>query len=186
MKKYHILQLNYKKNTITKKEYNYLKFFIGEFEWFLDECMRVKSPLGWSGSFIQNGVYLWLLYFNNYINSKAYNSILKTIFNEFKFENNTLFLDNDYSLIFQQWKKQFEINNKEKYINWLTKIVDKRVDAIVSNGHRKSYFKAAILVVGLGEVLESNNMQKKEEFINLYHKKYVRRSSFRKELNKYI
>ena len=149
------------KNTITKKEYNYLKFFIGEFEWFLDECMRVKSPLGWSGSFIQNGVYLWLLYFNNYINSKAYNSILKTIFNEFKFENNTLFLDNDYSLIFQQWKKQFEINNKEKYINWLTKIVDKRVDAIVSNGHRKSYFKAAILVVGLGEVLESNNMQKK-------------------------
>lgn len=174
------------KNTITKKEYNYLKFFIGEFEWFLDECMRVKSPLGWSGSFIQNGVYLWLLYFNNYINSKAYNSILKTIFNEFKFENNTLFLDNDYSLIFQQWKKQFEINNKEKYINWLTKIVDKRVDAIVSNGHRKSYFKAAILVVGLGEVLESNNMQKKEEFINLYHKKYVRRSSFRKELNKYI
>jgi len=27
-----------------------------------------------------------------------------------------LFLDNDYSQIFQQWKKQFEINNKEKYV----------------------------------------------------------------------
>lgn len=174
------------KNTITKKEYNYIKFFTGEFECFLDECMRVKNPLGWSESFIQNGVYLWLLYFNNHINSKAYNSILKTIFNEFKFENNTLFLDNDYSQIFQQWKKHFKINNKEKYINWLIKIIDKRVDAIVNNGYRKSYFKVAILVVGLGEVLESNNMQKKEEFVNIYHKKYVRRSSFRKELNKYI
>lgn len=174
------------KNTITKKEYNYLKFFIGKFEYFLDECMKVKSPLGWSRSFIQYGVYLWLLYFNNYINSKAYNSILKTIFNEFKFENNTLFLDNDYSLIFQQWKKQFEISDKEKYINWLKEIIDKRVDAIVSNSHRKSYFKVAILVVALAEVLESNNMGNKEEFINLYHKKYVRRSLFRKELNKYL
>ena len=111
---------------------------------------------------------------------------MKTIFNEFKFENNTLFLNNDYSQMFQQWKKQFEINNKEKYINWLTQIIDKRVDAIVSNGYRKSYFKAAILVVGLGEVVESNSMGNKEDFVNLYHKKYVRRSSFRKELNKYL
>lgn len=98
----------------------------------------------------------------------------------------TLFLDNDYLLIFQCWKKHFEITDKEKYINWLIDIIDKRVAAIVTNDHRKSYFKAAILVVALGETLESNNVENKEEFINSYHKKYIRRSSFRKELNKYL
>ena len=174
------------KNTITRKDYNYLKFFIGEFEYFLEECKNVKTSLGWSESFIQYAVYLWLLYFNDFNNSKVYNVVLKSVFNTFNFENNMLFLDDYYFEIFQKWKNQFKLNNKEKYINWLKQIIDKRVDAIVSNGHRKSYFKAAILVVGLGEVLESNNMQDKEEFISLYHKKYVRRSSFRKELDNYM
>ena len=174
------------KNTITKKEYNYLKFFTGNFDEFLNECIKVKSSLGWSGTFIQYGVYLLLLYFNNCITSKVYNSILKDSFNEFRFDNNTLFLADDYSLIFQQWKKQFEVTDKEKYINWLIDIIDKRVAAIVTNGHRKSYFKAAILVVALGETLESNNIGSKAEFVNLYHKKYTRRSSFRKELNHYL
>ena len=181
---YFITELH--KNTITKKEYNYLRFFTGNFDEFLDECMKVKSPLGWSDSFIQYGVYLLLLYFNNYFNSKVYNSILKDTFKEFEFENNTLFLDSEYLLIFQHWKKQFVITDKEKYIDWLKSVIDKRVEAIVTNDHRKSYFKAAILVVALGETLESNNMGNKEEFINSYHKKYIRRSSFRKELNKYL
>lgn len=57
---------------------------------------------------------------------------------------------------------------------------------MVSNGYRGSYFKTAILVVALGEVLESHNIQKKQEFVNIYHQKYSRRSAFRKELNKYM
>lgn len=175
-----------KKNVINKEDYNYLKFFIGDFDYFFDECMKVKSSLGWSGSFIQYGVYLWLLYFNKNNNSKVYNSILSKTFNKLGFIEDMLFLDNEYTLIFNKWKKQFDISNKDKYIDWLKIIVDKRVDAIVSNGYRGSYFKAAILVVALGEVLESNNIQNKQEFVNIYHQKYSRRSSFRKELNKYM
>ena len=60
------------------------------------------------------------------------------------------------------------------------------MDAIVSNGHRGSYFKAALLVVAFAEVLESNNIQQKQEFVNKYHQKYSRHSSFRRELNKYM
>ena len=75
---------------------------------------------------------------------------------------------------------------QNKYIDWLKDIIDKRVDAIVSNSHRKSYFKAAILVIALNEVLESNDIQNKDDFINYYYKKYSRHSAFRRELNKYI
>jgi len=175
-----------KKNIITSEDYNYLKFFAGNFEDFYVECSKVKSSLGWSESFIQYGVYLWLLYFNKNLFSKVYNSILSQTFNKFGFEENTLFLDNQYSMIFETWKSQFEISNNDKYIDWLKKIIDRRVDAIVSNGYRNSYFKAAILVVALGEILESNNIQSKNEFIDIYHKKYSRKSSFRKELDKYV
>ena len=129
---------------------------------------------------------MWLLYFNRNNNSKVYNSIIYSAFDELGFKEDMLFLDNDYKLIFNKWKINFEINNKDKYIDWLQSIIEKRVDAIVSNGHRGSYFKAALLVVAFAEVLESNNIQQKQEFVNKYHQKYSRHSSFRKELNKYM
>lgn len=175
-----------KRNVITKKDYNYLNFFIGNFEEVFKECSKIKTTLGWSGSYIQYCVYLWLLYFNKNTDSIVYNNILFQTFDELGFKENTLFLDNEYKLVFEKWKRQFEIPNREKYIEWLKNIIDKRVDDIVSNNHRKSYFKAAILVVALSEVLESNKIQNKNEFINLYHNKYSRRSLFRKELNKYM
>ena len=174
------------RNTITKENYNYLKFFTGNFEAFFKECLKVKNFLGWSGSFIQYAIYLWLLYFNKSIDSKVYNNILTQTFNKLGFKDNTLFLDEDYSIVFEKWKAQFKIFDKSKYIDWLKDIIDKRVDAIVSNGHRKSYFKAAILVVALNEVLESNDIQNKDDFINYYYKKYSRHSAFRRELNKYM
>lgn len=175
-----------KKNIINKEDYDYLKFFTGNFDYFFDECIKTKTSLGWSVSPIQYNVYLWLLYFNRNNNSKVYNSIIYSTFDELGFKKDMLFLDNEYTLIFNKWKKNFEINDKDKYINWLQLIIEKRVDAIVSNGHRSSYFKAAILVVALAEVLESNNIQQKQEFVNKYHQKYSRHSSFKKELNKYM
>ncbi len=174
------------KNIINKEDYDYLKFFTGNFEYFFDECTKTNTSLGWSVSPIQYNVYLWLLYFNRNNNSKVYNSIIYSAFDELGFKEDMLFLDNDYKLIFNKWKINFEINNKDKYIDWLQSIIEKRVDAIVSNGHRGSYFKAALLVVAFAEVLESNNIQQKQEFVNKYHQKYSRHSSFRKELNKYM
>lgn len=174
------------KNIIDKETYFYLNFFIGKFDLFFKECSSIKCSLGWSGSFIQYAVYLWLIYLNENINSKVYNKVLFTVFNELNFKDNTSFLDEEYSKIFIKWKENFAVINKEIYLDWLKDVIDKRVDEIVSNGHRKSYYKAAILVVALGEVLDSNNIQNKLDFVNYYHQKYSRRSSFRKELNEYI
>lgn len=84
--------------------------------------------------------------------------------------------------MFEKWKVQFKIFDKIKYIDWLKDIIDKRVDAIVSNGHRQSYFKAAILVVALNEVLKSNGLQNENELIDYYYKKYSRYSAFRKNM----
>lgn len=176
-------------NILNKKMYYYLQFFLGNFDVFYEECKKYKEPLGWSYGFIQNAVYLWMLLFNDDTkNSKINERLLYTVFEDLGFQNNLLFLDSDYFEIFKNWKMNFSISDKtrEECLEWLQSIIDKRVDAIVSGSHRKSYYKAAFLVVSIGEVLEFNGIQRKEEFINSYHKKYVRHSSFRKKLNELV
>ena len=96
-----------------------------------------------------------------------------------------MFLDDSYSLIFNRWKDNFELLDKDKYLTWLEEVIDKRVTAIVEGNHRKSYYKAAKLVVSLGEVMEANGITTKESFIEKYREKYSRRTAFKSELNKY-
>ena len=48
--------------------------------------------------------------------------------------------------------KKYLIRLRKRKIWNGKKIIDKRVDDIVSNSHRKSYFKAAFLIVALGEI----------------------------------
>lgn len=65
---------------------------------------------------------------------------------------------------------------------WLEKEVDKRAEAVVGGGHRKSYYKAAILIVALGETLESNGkFHGRMALIEYYKKMYSQKSAFRAE-----
>lgn len=172
-------------NGINRFLYIILNFFIGNFNLFFDECYNVKNPLGWSGSFIQDAVNLLLLYFNENTDSKVYNSIIHSTFFELGFGKYSEISDDDYTKIFLKWKENFKIPNADENIRWLKTTIENRANEIVGNNHRGSYFKAAILIVALGEVLESNNIQSKDDFINGYHTKYVRHRAFRSELDKY-
>jgi len=64
----------------------------------------------------------------------------------------------------------------------LEKVVEDRVASIMEGNYRKSYYKAALLVVGYGEILESQELGNKEEYINYYMAKYPRRSVFRAKI----
>lgn len=171
-----------------KKTYYCLQFFMGKFDIFFEECQKHKDSLGWSYNLIQTAVYLWMLLLNEDNNSNIYQSLLNNVFYDLGFNKESIFLDNSYSEIFNKWKTHFNISEKEKkeYLEWLQIIVNNRIDAIVGGSHRKSYHKAAFLVVSLGEVLEANNIETKGQFIDFYQKKYSRRSAFRQELDKLL
>ena len=174
-------------NILDTQEKHYLDFFIGNFEDFFKYCKDNNISLGWSCSFIKYGVYLWLLFFNQNINTIASETILKDTLNNLIFNKKELFLDEDYKEIWNKWRNYFEVDDKDKkkIIKWLEEIIGKRVEAIIEGNYRKSYYKVAILIVALGEVFESNNIATMDETIAKYEKKYSRRSSFRKELEKY-
>ena len=173
-----------KENNVTKDTYYYLQFFLGNFDAFYRECLQHNVSLGWSHSFIDIAVKLWLLLFMNKC-SKIYDVLLNEVFFDLGVKDHIEFLDHEYYTIFNKWRSHFEVKNVSEVLNWLQRLTQARVDAIVSNQHRKSYFKAAQLVIALGQALEDNGVMSGEEFINNYHMQYRKYRAFRTELNQY-
>lgn len=75
-------------------------------------------------------------------------------------------------------------DEENKYMRWCIEQTGRRVDAIVGEKHRQSYYKAANLLVALAETLANRNMKPKDtDLIDKYRQKYNRHSAFRQELN---
>ena len=171
-------------NHVTKDNYYYLQFFLGNFDVFYQECLQHNVSLGWSYSFIDTAVKLWLLLLMNK-RSIIYDVLLNEVFFGLGVKDHIEFLDHEYYTIFNKWRSHFEVKHVSEVLNWLQQLTQARVDAIVSNQHRKSYFKAAQLVIALGQALEDNGLMLSEKFINDYHMQYRKYRAFRTELNKY-
>jgi hypothetical protein len=78
---------------------------------------------------------------------------------------------------------QLSDDERKKYLKWCLKEMGQRVDTIVGEKHRKSYHKAAYLLVATAELLADHG--KKEEgalLIEAYRQKYKRHSAFQREL----
>ena len=167
-------------------------YFLGKFDDFLNFFKDNKKYLGWSYSHMNTYVELalFLLCDGNEtdIKKKLANSIcfdigIRDDYNLYNADERGI----EYFKILNVWKKHFTISDetKQEYISWLEETVARRVDAIVSNGHRGSYSKAAFLVCILDECLENLSIKNKGEVIAFYEKKYLRYTAFKKEINKY-
>jgi hypothetical protein len=74
-------------------------------------------------------------------------------------------------------------NNKTEYFRHAEKIALKRIDAIVANKHRTSYWKAVQLLLAVAEVYWSNGETiEGQKLIDRVREKYRHHSAFRSEL----
>ncbi|HZX20988.1 MAG TPA: hypothetical protein VFF25_01225, partial [Clostridia bacterium] len=145
-------------NSLSSNHKDVIKFFNGEFDYIYDKCKNDKSALGWTTGFKGVTVPLFiLLLYNDGKFTKAMEKLVNTIMYRLGFIGDDV---KDFYDIFLNWKNKQVLTKEqyEKYMEWLKDEVDKRTEAVVGGGHRKSYYKAAILVVSLGEILESNGM----------------------------
>ena len=178
--------INEKYSANKSNMYYYLQFFLGNLDEFYEECKKHKEILGWSNSFIKTAVDLWLLLMTDKINTKVFSSILKSAFLNLEIAEHLEFLDKDYAKVFENWKNSIKTISQEKYITWIDQMIEKRVDGIINGNYRKSYYKVAILVVALDEMLTSQKQISEGECISFYQKKYSRRSAFKQEIFKYM
>lgn len=80
-------------------------------------------------------------------------------------------------------KFPFDEQEKMKYFSMAEKAGKMRINAIVSNKHRKSYWKAAELILAIAETYWSNSESEKDQLlIDHFQQKYNRHSAFQREL----
>jgi hypothetical protein len=75
------------------------------------------------------------------------------------------------------------MSKSEYYLKWCSKEIGKRVDGIVGNQYRNSYYKAAGLLVAMAETFANRGeKQKGADFIAKYMSKYPKHSAFKRDL----
>ena len=88
----------------------------------------------------------------------------------------------------KKWKENVEMSEAQRqdYLQWIEKLIKKRVDGIMEANRRNYYGECASYIAALGEVLESQGQQGAKQRILLdYKEMYSRRRAFHEELRKY-
>ncbi|MBQ6887380.1 MAG: hypothetical protein IJN54_07725 [Lachnospiraceae bacterium] len=196
-----------KKNNISDMDLSILEFLLGDFETSMNKCLNIKKSLGWSGSFVKCGIALFLLLLvdGEGLGSGCRRMLLDAeIYMGFKAEEfyrgtrywieqgniETVKIKEQevFRECFLKWKSMQEVSDgkKEEYIDKLEKMIDGRVQAIVSGKYRNHYNSVAALVAALGEVKESlGKVQSKQMILQKYREQFPRYSSFIGELRTY-
>jgi len=155
----------------------------------LFELCKRKGSLGWSGGnnpkpyFV---TYIMVLLSNNGKYKKVISNEWDTLLagSAYGIDSN---LTDKYNRIIAFTSNNIELTEEQKafYLQWCCKEIGKRVDAIISNQYRKSYYKAADLLVAMAETMANmGEGQKGVDLIEKYRRKYPRHSAFKGELNR--
>lgn len=164
----------------------------------MDVCRKNKIYLGWRDDFIRHAVNLLMLYlYRDTELTKDMRGLVGNILFNLADDTKICLFENiddkgndvdNYWIIFQEWRNQYEIDDdmREKILNLLEEIIDKRVEAIVGNCYRSSYSKVAELIVVFSSVLKSNGIAKGLCLVDNYLNKYPRHSAFRSEIKRLL
>ncbi len=160
-------------------------FLLGDYKDIMKECQKKDSYLGWSFDIKGTIIPLLLLYLKKDEKHRtcAERNLIEQIKNRIQFESTENELFDEYLTI---WRNSGIIpeNENKRYIQWLSREIDERTEHVVGGGHRKSYYKAAELIVVLGAIKEErgeiNGMQ---NLINYYKKQHSRKRAFREEID---
>ncbi len=171
-------------NKLSKDHKKAIRFFNGEFDEIMEECHKDKTTLGWSTQFkgIAVPLFILLLDKNNKL-TKAGQRLMDGI--DIRLGNQED--EKSFADRFLCWKDKVVITNDQydKYISWLREEVDKRTQAVVGGGYRKSYHKAAELITALNETMESKGVSHgRTSLIEYYKKLHSRKRAFKAELER--
>ncbi len=183
-----------RENCITEHKHCALLFLDGEFETLIKK--HVKESLGWSMTFMKQGIALLLL---SLFQGKELPAGLKCMaesaigafdfsVEEYQKGLNTKIKEDNFSFFwkcFCEWNKKQNRSEKEKeeLIEKLEKWISYRVEGIMQGNHRKYYGECASFIAALGEVKEyRGELLGKQNFMQSYKVKYARRTAFHQEL----
>lgn len=186
-------------NRLEEKMYHMLTYFNGSFQKAVKEGMTKKEGLGWSSTFMKEGIALFLLYLYqgehlpvgcHEMCSIAYQSASFTA-NEYshglcrvaRTDSMELFWD-----CYRKWKAVTPMTRNDTV--WIMEKLEEwiriRVEGIMQGNYRKYYGECAAFIAAFGEVRESRGvMSGKANLMYAYKEAYSRRSAFHRELREF-
>ena len=170
-------------NSISDHERDVIRFFSGRFHETFEKCRADSTSLGWSSSLKGVVVPLFILALNK---EEALTEPAEILWQETAEKLGYSFREDLLHQDFMNWKQVMteEIRELEEYMDWIREETDKRVNAVVGGGFRQSYHKAALLLINLGQMLESRGCKgSAKELAERYRNRYKRHRAFKEELN---
>ena len=176
-----------------------LRFLSGQFADVLAKGLNKSEALGWTGSFMKQGIALYLLYlYEGQWSGKGIAAMVGMAKSAMKFSPEEYrkgvcgFEDTDESDLFCQvflkWKSMAPMKSdiRDRALKSITALLEKRTAGIMDANRRNYYGECAAYIAALGEVLESTGeMGAKQRLMTSYKDKYPRRSTFREEMRNY-
>lgn len=168
----------------------------GEYKYVRDHGMNYNGSLGWSSSYMKQGLAAFLLILmkkeklsegGKAMLSKIVSSVAFTT-EEYRQGVSVEINETNIEWLwkcFGRFKELHPLTESEQqvYLEWIKMLVKKRLDGIMEGNHRNYYFECAEYIAALGEVLESRGvLNGKQQLMLEYKQNYSRRSAFHKEL----
>lgn len=176
-----------------------LKFLGGQFEDVLDNGLNKSEALGWTGTFMKQGIAMYLLYmYEGQWNGKGM-AVMAEIaksamrFSVEEYRKGTCGLEgiseNDlFCQLYLKWKSMMPMGAdiRNRAVKKITVLLEKRTEGIMGANRRNYYGECAAYIAALGEVRESmGETDAKQRLMTLYKDKYLRRRAFREEMRNY-
>ncbi|MCI9161932.1 MAG: hypothetical protein HFG59_01560 [Lachnospiraceae bacterium] len=176
-----------------------LRFLDGQFEEVLTKGLSQSQALGWTGTFMKQGIALYLLYlYEGQWNGKGIVAMAEIVKSVMKFSSEEYrkgvcgleeIVENElFYRLFSKWKSvvQMEAAIRDRVVKRITALLEKRTAGIMEANRRNYYGECAAYIAALGEVQESMGEQgAKQRLMTSYKDKYLRRSAFREEMRRY-
>ena len=176
-----------------------LRFLDGQFADVLDKGLNKSEALGWTGTFMKQGIALYLLYlYEGQWNGKGIAAMAAIAKNAMRFsaeeyrkgtcglegmDENELFCQ-----LFFKWKSMVQMDShiRNRAVKRITALLEKRTAGIMDANRRNYYGECAAFIAALGEVRESmGQMGEKQRLMTSYKDAYPRRNAFRAEMRAY-
>ncbi|MDY3850084.1 MAG: hypothetical protein SOZ46_04625 [Bullifex sp.] len=187
------------RNRVSTECWCVLLYFEKRFDEMEAVDMRVREGLGWSFTFMGNGLdLLLLLLFQGQYYPVAMKSVLSNAMGLCRFSKEALYKGSAssddrteealFADIIGKWKASFTLSAGDR-IKWMTKateLVRRRTTGIMEANKRNHYGECARYIAALGEVVESSGEKNgKKNVMMEYETEYHRRRAFLAEMWKW-
>jgi hypothetical protein len=182
-----------------EREYCFMMFFEQQFDKMEKTGMRAEPALGWSATFMKEGMALMLLMLYEGTDlpegmcAMRDRVMLSSRFSACDLYCGTYVSDyksdmEEFFAIFDSWKSTVELSDQERE-KWLEKIalwMSKRTEAITLKGRTKYYGECASYIAAIGEVRQSRgDIGAKSRIMEQYRREYPRHRSLHAELRRF-